>query len=198
MEIISRREAIEQGLVRYFTGKPCKNGHINQRNTKSGLCMECSRLNARNYYEEHPNASKDYYYNNKEQILLKNKQWQQNNKQKVCSNAKKWQYKNKDNVSKVGKKWNRANKHKRLLYGRFRKDKIKQHIPSWYEEEQIKMLYLKRDELNKQWGTNFQVDHIIPLNPKNKSVCGLHCWSNLQLLDASLNQSKNDTYETDW
>lgn len=34
--------------VRYFTGKPCKNGHITERAAANGGCMECHRLrNAR-------------------------------------------------------------------------------------------------------------------------------------------------------
>ena len=35
MEIISRKEAKAQGLVHYFTGKPCLHGHLAKRNTKN-------------------------------------------------------------------------------------------------------------------------------------------------------------------
>jgi hypothetical protein len=42
MEIISRAEAEERGLVRYFTGKPCKkHGHIAERQTGNGNCIAC-------------------------------------------------------------------------------------------------------------------------------------------------------------
>lgn len=40
MKIISRQEAISQGLSTYFTGKPCKNGHISPR-TITGACIQC-------------------------------------------------------------------------------------------------------------------------------------------------------------
>lgn len=43
-EVISRKESIEQGLTRYFTGTPCKHGHISPRKVGSGQCAECSRL----------------------------------------------------------------------------------------------------------------------------------------------------------
>lgn len=34
--------------VRYFTGKPCKNGHLSERSISNGGCLECHRLrNAR-------------------------------------------------------------------------------------------------------------------------------------------------------
>jgi hypothetical protein len=32
MEIVSRKETKERALRRYFTGKPCKRGHIAERN----------------------------------------------------------------------------------------------------------------------------------------------------------------------
>ena len=62
MNIITRREAKSRGLSRYFTGKPCKHGHIALRDTVNGSCIECSwkkqnpelnRQYARDYYVEH-------------------------------------------------------------------------------------------------------------------------------------------------
>jgi hypothetical protein len=43
-EIISRRQALDRGLIRYFTGKPCKRGHLVERLTSSANCLECHRL----------------------------------------------------------------------------------------------------------------------------------------------------------
>jgi len=41
--LISRKEAIGLGLKRYFTGKPCKKGHIFQRRTEKGDCVLCAQ-----------------------------------------------------------------------------------------------------------------------------------------------------------
>jgi hypothetical protein len=38
--ILSRKEAEALGLERYFTGKPCRNGHIAERSVR-GVCLEC-------------------------------------------------------------------------------------------------------------------------------------------------------------
>lgn len=38
-----REEAARLGQLRYFTGKPCKYGHISQRYTVSGACITCLR-----------------------------------------------------------------------------------------------------------------------------------------------------------
>jgi len=66
MEIISRKEAIEKGLKVYFTGKPCKNGHISIRGI-SGDCRECSK-----------------YWNNKN--LQYKVSWCKNNPEKLRKN----------------------------------------------------------------------------------------------------------------
>jgi hypothetical protein len=42
-EIVSRKDAKNLGLSRYFTGKPCKYGHIDERWTAGGSCVTCLR-----------------------------------------------------------------------------------------------------------------------------------------------------------
>lgn len=42
-EIITRKEALERNLTRYYTGKPCKNGHTAERDTGRGSCIECKK-----------------------------------------------------------------------------------------------------------------------------------------------------------
>jgi len=44
MEIITRKEALEKGLKYYFTGKPCKHGHIDKRYTLNAVCQECIKM----------------------------------------------------------------------------------------------------------------------------------------------------------
>ncbi|SVD04139.1 uncharacterized protein METZ01_LOCUS356993, partial [marine metagenome] len=39
-KIVSRQYAIEHNLPRYFTGKPCINGHIAERYTKKTRCVD--------------------------------------------------------------------------------------------------------------------------------------------------------------
>jgi hypothetical protein len=41
--IISRKDAISQGLNKYFTGVPCKKNHNAERYVQSGTCEECIR-----------------------------------------------------------------------------------------------------------------------------------------------------------
>lgn len=49
-EIISREEAATLKLKRYYTGKPCAYGHMRERLTANGDCLECkARRNKRKY-----------------------------------------------------------------------------------------------------------------------------------------------------
>lgn len=41
MKIILRAEAVELGLKKYFTGEPCKHGHISERYTGARICVAC-------------------------------------------------------------------------------------------------------------------------------------------------------------
>jgi adenosine deaminase len=43
MKIISREEAKEKGLKRYFTGVKCRNGHLSERSANQGNCLECQK-----------------------------------------------------------------------------------------------------------------------------------------------------------
>lgn len=40
---VSRSAARAERLARYFTGEPCKYGHIDQRYTSSTMCLSCER-----------------------------------------------------------------------------------------------------------------------------------------------------------
>ncbi|HHJ1495590.1 TPA: HNH endonuclease [Pseudomonas aeruginosa] len=52
MKLLSRSEAKAAGLVRYFTGQACKHGHISERLTVNGSCIECTSDRMKAKYRE--------------------------------------------------------------------------------------------------------------------------------------------------
>lgn len=44
--IVTRKHALQSGLIIYFSGKPCIHGHVERRHVSNGRCMECSREEA--------------------------------------------------------------------------------------------------------------------------------------------------------
>lgn len=67
MDIKTRQQAILDGDKSYFTGKPCKHGHISPR-LIMGACLDCKKIIDKNYKD-----------NNKEHIKNYHKQYAKNN-----------------------------------------------------------------------------------------------------------------------
>jgi hypothetical protein len=48
-QIITRADALAKGLKRFFTGKPCKRGHVVERRVDTGDCDECVNQRSRKW-----------------------------------------------------------------------------------------------------------------------------------------------------
>jgi len=202
-EIILRKEAKSLGLKKYFTGKMCKYGHIAERQVQDGKCIECRDLYYKNNKDMYRKSSAAYKKRNPLKIK---EQWQNYYQRDAVKKARSKYYKdyyikNEETIVKRKKQWYIENPRYNKQYRECNPSKIslliRQYLqskkcatPRWYESELIKRIYLKRNELSKLWNIVLHVDHIIPLQGKN--VCGLHCWDNLQLLEASLNSRKSN------
>lgn len=57
----SWREAREHDVSRYFTGKPCKRGHIAERIFPNGNCIECNKLAHQRHYDKSPERRKEQW-----------------------------------------------------------------------------------------------------------------------------------------
>ena len=69
--VISRQEAIKLGLNWFFTGVPCKHGHISKRQVRGG-CMECSVIRGAKHYEENKESR---LQKEKEKRLANHEEW---------------------------------------------------------------------------------------------------------------------------
>ena len=57
MKIMTRKEALATGAKTYFTGKPCKRGHIDKHWTGAG-CVTCARFTQQRWQEAHPGKNR--------------------------------------------------------------------------------------------------------------------------------------------
>jgi len=107
MEIVTRKYALENGLSRYFTGEPCKNGHIDERAVNRRSCISCTRERAAREYEQR----KDYFaiHNKSEKSKAAKKKYDSldSSKDKKRISAKNLYHKNIEKFRKVAmKKYN--------------------------------------------------------------------------------------------
>jgi len=58
-ELISRSEARAKGLRRYFTGRPCRRGHVAERLVSTQHCRECSNHHSRQQYQRSPRTREE-------------------------------------------------------------------------------------------------------------------------------------------
>ena len=79
---VSRKQAQEQGLKHYFTGKPCKHGHIAPRFTNHRRCLECNKAISFAIYHATKDAQKiyraAYYKKNRQRLIDQTCQYEKN------------------------------------------------------------------------------------------------------------------------
>jgi 5-methylcytosine-specific restriction endonuclease McrA len=83
--IVTRAQAKRLGLKRYFTGKPCKHGHVKERSAPDGQCMECARLKRAEWREA-----------NRELARAKHRDWKARNPEKAKAATLAWRAKTPD------------------------------------------------------------------------------------------------------
>lgn len=84
--LTSRAAAKAAGLTRYYTGKPCKNGHISDRDVSSHTCGECLRLRGAKWAKENPDKRREidraFRKKNAAKIAAAKKAWKAANRDK--------------------------------------------------------------------------------------------------------------------
>jgi len=167
-ELVSRQEALAQGLPRYFTGTPCKHGHVSERYTLNKTCKDCA--------DARSNKTK---VNNPEKYLAQIAQWQRNNPEKL---------------REYHLKYTRANAGKRNLWtSNYRQAKV-DRTPVWLNDGHMFEMecVFKYCAALRNIGLDYHVDHIIPI--RGARVSGLHVPWNLQVIPGRENMSKGNKF----
>jgi hypothetical protein len=179
----------------YYTGKPCKHGHVARRYKSSGACLECHKIHGNKrrkvrYAEDQEYRSlivarvvkyqrgrflSDPGY--REWRREYDKEWKLEKRKdpEYLAKAKRW-----------AKLWRDNNPERRHI----RIARVRKATPYWVDIDEMIRVYANRPE-------GHHVDHIIPIIGKYDGVhvvCGLNVPWNLQYLSASENSSKGCKY----
>ena len=183
----TRAEAKATGAKYYFTGEPCKHGHVAPRKTK-GACVDCLKVE----WEKGNQTRAEYFrsYNQSEAGQKAKKQYYERNRDAVIARAQ-----SRDTVTVTGYKNTYKEKnpdlYKELVS--LRRRRFRQATPAWLTAEQkmeIRMKYRLAIEMSRRTGVRYAVDHIVPLQGEN--VCGLHVPWNLDVVTQDENLKKSN------
>jgi len=112
MEIITRKDAKELGLKRYFTGKPCPHGHIGERHVIGSGCIECGRKWRKSHPQTIKKLNQMYYEKNKQELNSNRQQWYRENRKKALEYARQYRLKNSIRIKELAEQWYQKNKEK--------------------------------------------------------------------------------------
>lgn len=177
---ISRAEARSAGALHYFTGAPCKRGHVDRRYTLTATCVACGNIasKARRHLDiatrppksPKPNISEAERKAKADRAKLLRDRWLHDNKERRLKKDKEWKQRNVDKVRITVRATTKRNR---------------QRKPPWVDSALIKRIYANCPE-------GYEVDHIVPLN--GAMVSGLHVPWNLQYLPISENRRKRNRW----
>ena len=138
-QIVKPKEGEAQRLKRYFTGKPCSQGHLSERLLSNRLCCECVRLKAK----------------------LRPKERRQKYK-----STPEWRSRNKKRLLQYHAEWRKRNRHLVSTYYRNRRARKKASFGT-HSAEQIKSLLAKQcgncANCFRRLNGKYHADHVVPL-----------------------------------
>jgi 5-methylcytosine-specific restriction endonuclease McrA len=183
----TRAEAKATGAKHYFTGEPCKHGHIAPRKTK-GACVECLK----NEWAQALETRAEYFreYNRSEAGQKAKRGYYERNKEIVIARAFSRPTEEKTAAKQRYKEAN-PDLYKELVSVRRRR--FRDATPKWLSAEQrmeIRLKYRLAIELSRATGVRHAVDHEVPL--QGEDVCGLHVPWNLRVITQDENLKKSN------
>lgn len=199
------RQARARGEKRVHTGKPCKRGHICDRFSDNGGCVECCAVQAKESHKRRRLAGLDmrgyhrqWYAKNAEKCCQSSRNWRAANPDKTKAQLAKWERENRQKRLEIRRRraalkrgdinawhtaWRKANRPKMRAKNAIRKARKLMATPSWVDKKALVLVY-------QECPIGMHVDHIVPL--KGKTVCGLHVPWNLQYLTPEQNLAKGN------
>jgi 5-methylcytosine-specific restriction endonuclease McrA len=197
MNALSYSDAKASGAKFYFTGKPCKRGHITKRDVSTRCCDECRKI-----------VGREWVNNNRDKMRAADRKWRQSHPDKVKAKGHRWYWSNPKKHTLDAIRWNRAHPERRVESSRkwqknhpenrrahhvLRRSRKRSAEGKFTAADIKRLLKLQRNRCafyancrTRFVRTDFHIDHIMPL-----AKGGSNWPNNIQLLCADCNIKKN-------
>lgn len=205
MAIISRADARRLGLATFFTGIPCKNGHVAERSTAIGKCLKCKSIQSAEHYKRHRDrisTQRKCKYADKptEEKRLRNRKLYKQNRAIILAKSSR-RYSTKRNIILAKQKIRKRNDpHFKLKLAKWNAERRARLIgvPGKYTLNEIDNLAARQKykcaNCGKSIKRKHEVDHIVPL----KLPGATNDIRNIQLLCVTCNRKKSAKDPIEW
>jgi 5-methylcytosine-specific restriction endonuclease McrA len=199
--VVTRAEAKAAGLLRYFTGRPCKRGHISDYYTKAARCVACqdeiSKAWRRDNRERFDAAAREWRETHKEQFDAVAKVYRATHgREKRAATLKVWVKANEEKIRAQRRALRLANPLRWKCYAENRRAR-KIAAGGTHTPAQIAALAVKQKHRCVGCGASikagFETDHIVALSKGGSNGIG-----NIQLLCKPCNRSKHARDPIKW
>lgn len=221
MHIFPAKVARELKTTRYFTGAPCKRGHVAERLTAGSRCVECDALARKTprrkayikaYHAERADSRASYFKEWAKQNAARKREtdraWYLANRAHVLAVEKARREANRESVRLVNAEWRKRNRSRKNQTDKAyrernreivrankikRKSALRDRLPNW-DQELTAFATQEAAHHAETLKARFNFDwHIDHIYPlQGQKVSGLHVWNNLQLLPAYTNIAKGN------
>ena len=219
----ARHEAKRRGEPTYFTGLPCKNGHMAHRRTHNGECVECYRCFKKDFYKNNQEKelarAADYRDRNRENLNAKAFEFYQANKELMRARVRDYYQRNKDVLLEKAKTIH-ADRIKVYTAKRYveKKDHISRVASAYRKSNPHKVnartakrraskvratpTWVDQSAITEVYEQREAAQEIFDLKLevdhiiplRGRGICGLHVPWNLRVIELTRNRSKHNRY----
>ena len=179
--VVTRADAKAAGLKHYFTGLPCRRGHLAIRYASDGACYECSLRKCRewqqNNREKSVAASQKYQRANADKVKVYRKRFYESNAERLRAASREWRANHRTEKSLSARAYYLLNAEARrdysTSYRRTNPDDAKRRVREWTRAhpEATRVYQARRRSAKSASQSNYTRSDVLNLFLKQKGKC---------------------------